>query len=78
MYYQMYHNFVQGFCSCVPAKKYILAVFSQSQYDSVRYLYCILYPSLALESMIFPWSYRKMLSITINNCFVFLVLVSMP
>ena len=35
--------------------------------DSVKNLYCILYPTLVLESITFTQSYRKMLSVTIND-----------
>ena len=59
-------QFSTGF-QYVPAKKYTLAVFSQSQSDSVRNIYRALYPSLILESVIFTQSYRKMLSVTIND-----------
>ena len=51
----------------VPAKKYTLVVFLRSQYDSVRDLYSILYPSLVFESVIFPQSYCKVLSVSIND-----------
>ena len=59
-------QFTTGF-QYVPAKKYTLAVFSQSQSDSVKNLYRALYPSLMLESVIFTQSYCKMFSVTIND-----------
>lgn len=59
-------QFTLGF-QYVPAKKYTLAIFSQSQIDSVKNPYCILYHTLVLESITFTQSYRKMLSVTIND-----------
>ena len=59
-------HFSTGF-QYVPARKYTLAVFSQSQLDLVKNLYHIFYPSLVPESVIFTQSYRKILSVTIND-----------
>lgn len=61
-------QFSTGF-EYVPAKKYVVAVLSESQTDVMKTIYTKLYPSLPLgQGMVaFSQSYRKMSSITING-----------
>ena len=57
-------HFSSGF-KYVPARKYTLAAFSESQVQILTRMYGMLYPSL--PSVCLPQSYRKMLSISINE-----------
>ena len=59
-------RFTTGF-KYAPAKKYTLAAFSPSQLESITCLYRKLYPALITESVHITQTYRKMLSVTIND-----------
>ena len=57
-------HFSSGF-KYVPACKYTMAAFSQSQVELLSRIYTMIYPSL--PSVYLPQSYRKMLSVSINE-----------